>query len=188
MVPVPPIYRRLGVRPIIHGCGTTTRYGGSILRPEALEAMREASMALVNIDELNDAAGAVIARMLGAEAAFVTAGASAGLILQAAACIAGADPTNITRLPDTAGMHNEIVIQRAHDAVYEAAQASVTQARPFREMLAAEPHVSARLTKAQIDALLDPTQYTGLCRMFAERGAAAARATAAGLTRSGQSA
>jgi adenylosuccinate lyase len=78
--------------------------------------------------------------------------------------------------------------QRAHDAVYEAAQASVTQARPFREMLAAEPHVSARLTKAQIDALLDPTQYTGLCRMFAERGAAAARATAAGLTRSGQSA
>src|SRR5207247_4726071 len=42
--------------------------------------------------------------------------------------------------------------QRAHDAVYEAAQASVTQARPFRETLAAEPHVSARLTKAQIDA------------------------------------
>jgi adenylosuccinate lyase len=71
--------------------------------------------------------------------------------------------------------------QRAHDAVYEAAQASVTQARPFREMLAAEPHVSARLTKAQIDALLDPAQYTGLCRMFAERGAAAARATAAAI-------
>jgi adenylosuccinate lyase len=73
--------------------------------------------------------------------------------------------------------------QRAHDAVYDAAQASVTQARPFRETLAAEPHVSARLTKAQIDALLDPAQYTGLCRMFAERGAAAARATAATLTR-----
>ena len=92
MVTVPAIYRRLGVRPIIHGCGTTTRYGGSILRPEALEAMREASRALVNIDELNAAAGTAIARMLGAEAAFVTAGASAGLILQAAACIAGDDP------------------------------------------------------------------------------------------------
>src|SRR6058998_455914 len=75
--------------------------------------------------------------------------------------------------------------QRAHDAVYDAAQASVTQARPFREMLSAEPHVSARLTKAQIDALLDPAQYTGLCRMFAERGAAAARATAATITRQG---
>src|SRR5438093_1218625 len=85
MVPVPAIYRRLGVRPIIHGCGTTTRYGGSRLRPEALEAMREASAVLVNVDELNEAAGAAIARMLGAEATFVTAGASAGLILQAAA-------------------------------------------------------------------------------------------------------
>ncbi|HEU5197566.1 MAG TPA: adenylosuccinate lyase family protein, partial [Methylomirabilota bacterium] len=71
--------------------------------------------------------------------------------------------------------------QRAHDAVYEAAQASVTQARPFRETLSADPHVSAGLTKSQIDALLDPAQYTGLCRTFAERGAATARATAASL-------
>src|SRR5438034_11710629 len=84
--PVPEIYRRLGVRPIIHASGTTTRYGGSILRTEALEAMREASTTLVNMDELNEAAGAAIARMLGAEAAFVTAGASSGRILQAGAC------------------------------------------------------------------------------------------------------
>jgi len=73
--------------------------------------------------------------------------------------------------------------QRAHDAVYEAAQASVTQARPFRETLADDPHVSAGLTKSQIDALLDPSQYTGLCRQFAERGAAQARETAAALAR-----
>ena len=118
---VPAIYRRLGVRPIIHASGTTTRYGGSILRVEALEAMREASTALVNLDELNEAAGAAIARMLGAEAAFVTAGASSGLILQTAACIAGDDPAKITRLPDTRGMRNEIVIQRAHRFAYDQA-------------------------------------------------------------------
>ena len=46
--------------------------------------------------------------------------------------------------------------QRAHDAVYDAAQASVTESRPFREMLAADPHVSDRLTAAQVEALLDP--------------------------------
>src|SRR2546421_2088923 len=119
--PVPEIYRRLGVRPIIHASGTTTRYGGSILRAEALEAMREASTTLVNMDELNAAAGAAIARMLGAEAAFVTAGASSGLILQAAACIAGADPAKVTRLPDTRGMRNEIIIQRAHRFAYDQA-------------------------------------------------------------------
>jgi L-seryl-tRNA(Ser) seleniumtransferase len=118
---IPAIYRKLGVRPVIHGSGTTTRYGGSRLRPEALEAMREASQALVNLDELNEAAGAAIAGVLGAEAAFVTAGASSGLILQAAACIAGADPAKITRLPDTRGMRNEIVIQRAHRFAYDQA-------------------------------------------------------------------
>jgi L-seryl-tRNA(Ser) seleniumtransferase len=115
------IYERLGVRRVIHASGTTTRYGGSLLRPEALEAMREASHTLVNLDELNAAAGAAIARMLGAEAAFVTAGASSGLILQAAACIAGDDPARITRLPDTRGMPNEIVIQRAHRFAYDQA-------------------------------------------------------------------
>src|SRR5262245_59282919 len=83
--------------------------------------MRQSSTALVNLDELNEAAGAAIARMLGAEAAFVTAGASAGLILQAAACIAGSDPGQITRLPDTRGMRNEIVIQRAHRFAYDQA-------------------------------------------------------------------
>ena len=115
------IYERLGVRRVIHGAGTTTRYGGSRLRPEALEAMREVSQTLVNLDEMNAAGGAAIARMLGAEAAFVTAGASAGLVLQAAACIAGDDPAKITRLPDTTGMPNEIVIQRAHRFAYDQA-------------------------------------------------------------------
>src|SRR6266568_1443949 len=73
--------------------------------------------------------------------------------------------------------------QRAHDAVYDAAQASVTQARPFRETLAEDPHVSAGLTASQVEALLDPARYTGLCREFAERGAAMAREVAAAIER-----
>jgi L-seryl-tRNA(Ser) seleniumtransferase len=89
------------------------------MRPETIEAMREAAQALVNIDELNEAAGGAIARMLGAEAALVTAGAAAGLVLQAAACIAGDDPAKIARLPDTTGMKNELIIQRAHRFVYD---------------------------------------------------------------------
>ena len=73
--------------------------------------------------------------------------------------------------------------QRAHDAIYEAAQGSVTQSREFRDLLAEDPHVSAKLTPAQVDTLLDPAQYTGLCRQFAERGAAVARETAATITK-----
>ena len=73
--------------------------------------------------------------------------------------------------------------QRAHDAVYEAAQATVTRNRPFRELLAEDPHVSARLGPAQVEALLDPAKYTGLCAKFAVREAARAREVAAGIAR-----
>ena len=58
----------------------------------------------------------------------------------------------------------------------------MTQERPFRELLAEDPHVSARLQPAQVEALLDPVQYTGLCSQFAERGAAQAHETAAAIT------
>jgi D-glucosaminate-6-phosphate ammonia-lyase len=115
------VYEKLGVRPVIHGAGTTTRYGGSIMRPETIEVMREAAQSLVNIDELNAAAGAAIARILGAPAALVTAGSTAGLVLQAAACMTGDDPAKITRLPDTTGMRREFVIQRAHRFSYDQA-------------------------------------------------------------------
>ena len=62
--------------------------------------------------------------------------------------------------------------QQAHDAVYEAAQASFIEGRPFAETLAEETDVSDRLTAEQIQALLDPTAYTGACSLFAQRGAA----------------
>lgn len=118
---VPEVYRQLGVKPVIHGAGTTTRYGGSLMRPEVIEAMQQASQAFVNIDELNAAAGEAVARMLGAEAALVTGGATAGLVLQAAACMTGDDADKIRRLPDTTGMKNEIIFQRAHRFQYDQA-------------------------------------------------------------------
>jgi len=62
--------------------------------------------------------------------------------------------------------------QRSHDAMYEAAQASVTESRPFREVLALDPHVSTGLTPSQMETLLDPARYAGLCGELAERGGA----------------
>ena len=75
--------------------------------------------------------------------------------------------------------------QQAHDAVYEAAQASFVEGRPFAETLAEEPDVSAGLTREQVQALLDPTAYTGACRLFAERGAAQAREVAGEIAKNG---
>jgi 3-carboxy-cis,cis-muconate cycloisomerase len=71
--------------------------------------------------------------------------------------------------------------QRAHDVVYDAAQEAATQGRAFRELLAEDERVTAHLSQSQIDALLDPARYTGLCPQFAERGAARAREVAAAI-------
>jgi 3-carboxy-cis,cis-muconate cycloisomerase len=71
--------------------------------------------------------------------------------------------------------------QRAHDVVYDAAQAAATEGRLFRELLAEDERVTDHLSPTQIDALLDPARYAGLCHQFAARGAARARETAAAI-------
>jgi 3-carboxy-cis,cis-muconate cycloisomerase len=71
--------------------------------------------------------------------------------------------------------------QRAHDVVYDAAQAAVTEGRPFDELLADDSRVTAHLTPQQMTELLDPARYTGLCQAFAAQGAIRARAVAARL-------
>ncbi|MCI0899143.1 MAG: aminotransferase class V-fold PLP-dependent enzyme, partial [Chloroflexi bacterium] len=83
--------------------------------------MAGAARIMVNVDELNRKAGEEIARLTGAEAGFVCSGAAGGLVLQAAACIAGQDPVKMRQLPDTTGMKNEIIIQNMHRFPYEQA-------------------------------------------------------------------
>jgi len=73
--------------------------------------------------------------------------------------------------------------QHAHDVVYDAAQAAFVEGRPFADLLAADPRVTAHLDRAAIAALLDPTAYTGLCAEMASDAAIRARATAAELAR-----
>ena len=113
------VYRAIGVTPVIHAGGTSTASGGTKLRPEALEAINEAATVMVRLDELNEAAGKIIAQHTGAEAGFVSSGAAGGLVLQAAACIAGSDPAVMTRLPDATGLNDEIIIHRMHRFSYD---------------------------------------------------------------------
>jgi adenylosuccinate lyase len=68
--------------------------------------------------------------------------------------------------------------QHAHDVVYDAAQAAFVEGRSFGALLAADARVTAHLEPQAIQALLDPTAYTGLCADMAREGAARARAAA----------
>ncbi len=115
----PAIYQRLGVRPVINAVGTLTTLGGSLMPPEVKRAMEDASRSFVRIHELQEKAGRRLAELTGAEAAFVTAGASAALCLATCAVTAGKDRAKINQLPDLTGMKSEIIIQKAHRNSYD---------------------------------------------------------------------
>ena len=119
------VYDRLGVRTIINASGPATRLSGSIMLPEAAEAMKEASQYCVDIAELQGKACEIIAKITGAEAGYVTSGAAAGLLLGTAACVTGLDPDKMNRLPDTSGMKNEVIMARSHRNFYDHAVRSV---------------------------------------------------------------
>ena len=82
------MYARLGVQPVINAQSRGTALGGSLMAPEVLRAMQEASTAFVDLHALHLAAGELVARACGADAGLVTGGAAAPPRLTAAACTA----------------------------------------------------------------------------------------------------
>ena len=109
----------LGVPPVINGAGVYTMLTGSLMWPEAVAAIEAMSHQFVRLDELHDAVGRRIASLVGSEAAMVPSGAYAGLLLGTAACMTGTNPEFIQRIPDTTGMKNEVIIQKAHRFPYD---------------------------------------------------------------------
>jgi D-glucosaminate-6-phosphate ammonia-lyase len=113
------IYARLGVRTLVNARGCATLAGGTLMEPEVVAAMAEASSSFARIGDLQEIASERIAEMTGAEAGYVTSGAAAGLTLGAAAMLAGLDPDLMERLPDTGDQPAEIVVQAAHRNPYD---------------------------------------------------------------------
>ena len=113
------VYEKLGVKRIVNGAGTITRFGGTLMPPEVVEAMADAARSFVDIDDLYVKAGEVVAKHTHAEAGLVTTGCAASLMLGTAAAVAGMDPAKHRRLPDTTGMKNEVVIHTSHRNGYD---------------------------------------------------------------------
>ena len=117
----PEVYKKLGVRPIINAQSWVTSLGGSLMRPEVLSAMEEASTVFVDMIELNKSAGKVIARVCDSEGGLVTSGCSAAQVLMVAACMTGNDDLKVEQLPDTTGMKNNVVMFKGHRNRYDKA-------------------------------------------------------------------
>lgn len=108
------VYQELGVKRVVNASFALTRLGGSALSKEVWKAMDEANESYVYMWDLVKRGGEIVAEACGAEAGWITSGAFNALVLSAAACIAGKDPEKMRRLPNTDGMKNEIIIQRAN--------------------------------------------------------------------------
>ncbi len=118
------VYRELGLRPVINFQGTYTSIGASKQAPELFEAQAQAAREFVVLEELQDAIGSRLSKLIGTEDAMVSTGAAGAIAIGTYACVAGADPNNIRRLPDITGMKSEVIIQKVHRNGYDHAARS----------------------------------------------------------------
>ncbi len=114
-----PLYASLGVKPVINGVGVVTVLGGSIMPPEVVQAMEEASRFFIPLPELEKKVGARIAELLKAPAAMVTCGAASAIAVGTAACLSQGDPKKLRQLPGRDGIRYEVIQQKTHRSGYE---------------------------------------------------------------------
>jgi L-seryl-tRNA(Ser) seleniumtransferase len=113
------VYEALGVKHVINATGTVTTLGGSLMPPEVVAAWSDAAKHFVDLFELQDKVGTQIAKLVGVEAAMVTTGAAGAILLGTAAAVTRGDRKLIQRVPDTTGMKNEVILQKAHHTCYD---------------------------------------------------------------------
>lgn len=139
--PTENVYTKLGVKPFINMTATYTINGGAPMLPEVKQAMEEASLWAVNLDELMEKAGARVAELLGAESAIITCGCAAALVHATAAAMAGGDPEKMKKLPDTTGLRNEVLMAKQsrndYDHAFRAPGAKLIQYDRREEFYAA---------------------------------------------------
>ena len=114
-------YKELNITPFINAAGAYSVFGGARMREETINAMRYAATRKVKINTLHDAVGEKIAKLTGAQAAMVTSGATASIVLGTAACMTGADEKKMQQLPNTTNIKDEIIIQKKHRYTYDKA-------------------------------------------------------------------
>lgn len=113
------LYQSLGVKPVINGVGVVTVLGGSIMPPEVIRAMEEASRFFIPLPELERKVGARIAELVQAPAAMVTCGAASAIAVGTAACLSQGDAKKLRQLPGREGIKYEVIQQKTHRSGYE---------------------------------------------------------------------
>jgi L-seryl-tRNA(Ser) seleniumtransferase len=113
-------YQKLGVTPFINAAGTYTALSASTMPDEVQAAIALAARQPVNLNELLEASGVYLAKRLRCEAALVTAGAAAALVVGTAACVSLGNEQAILNIPtDMTALRNEVIVQKSHRYGYD---------------------------------------------------------------------
>jgi uncharacterized pyridoxal phosphate-dependent enzyme len=113
------VIEELGVKPVINCAGNLTVLGGNVVDEEVIDAMKEAASSFFDMLELHRKAGEYVAKLVGAEDAYIVNGGEAGIVLSLAACMTQGEIDEMVRLPNTNGMRNEVIIQGLHRNMYD---------------------------------------------------------------------
>lgn len=170
----PNLYQSIGVRPVINAKGTFTIVSGSTSLPEVKQAMMEAGKQYVHLDELMDAVGRRLAELTQAEWGIVTNGCAAALTHATAACIAGADPEKLQRIPNLTGLKSEVIAPRYSRNVYDHAIRMlgikmIDVADPDQLRAAINARTAMIMVLASPEADREPLSTATVCRIARER-------------------
>jgi L-seryl-tRNA(Ser) seleniumtransferase len=139
------IYAELGVTPLVNINGTVTVIGGSVMKPEVMELIRRGNEHFVLIDELEIAAGKLIAKLCKSPAGYtglVTGGAAAAMVVGYAGMMTEDLEPRMRDIPDVSKFpKNEVVIQKSHrypfDHQIRQTGAKLVEVETREEMIAA---------------------------------------------------
>src|SRR5438876_6972938 len=113
-------YQKLGITPFINAAGTYTVLSASTMPDEVQAAIALPARQPVNLNELLDASGEYLAKRLRCEAALVTTGAAAALVVGTAACVTRGNDSAILNIPtDMSAIKNEVIVQKTHRYGYD---------------------------------------------------------------------
>ncbi len=112
-------FARWNLTPIINACGTMTRIGASTVPEEVRACVDRILASFVDVDELQSRAGAVIARLSGAQAGCVASCSAAAMTQTVAACLTGESLARIEALPAVSG-ERRVLLSMGHMVNYGA--------------------------------------------------------------------
>jgi uncharacterized pyridoxal phosphate-dependent enzyme len=114
-------YESLSVTKKINAATYYTALGGSLMHPQVMAVMADASKFFVSMHDLQQKAGKRIAKLTRNEGAYLTCGAAAGITLSILAFRTHGDPKMIQEIIENRAPESEVIIHVGHRMPYDPA-------------------------------------------------------------------